>query len=595
MRQDESATQEFDRARRLVRMHVARVLPVLSASEQITFIKRTDEKHFEMALSVSSLHAGDPVLAEQSAGWLLNSKSVVQASLAERALLARDSDNPQLQLQIGELFDLRGELAALCMLVPKEGEEAAHQARLAELTRQERELARKVNLAAGRPAQDDPWVETVAVRKAIASDAVLVEIARFRPHRFESKRGEIHWEPARYVAWVIPPHGSGDVRIIDLGEASEIDEAVVMARAAIEQSVSRIRRPEDDERAAEQLAMAPLASLSKLVLGPLLPALDDAREVVLCPDSQLWLAPWGALPVKEGQYAIERWRLGYVTSGRDLVRAELRGSVPKQRDATPPRIFADPDYDLDSKGREEALREVRQAEAKEMPIPPAAPRSENGLSRVVRLPGTAEEARLIAPSLQLLTQVAPVLYSGRHALEEALKTDRSPRMLVLSTHGYYLPEHEVTEHEGTDNHPMENPLLRCGLLLAGCNQPTQGAAVDDGVVTGMEIVGCDLRGTEMVVLSACQTGLGQVHNGQGVAGLRQAFQLAGVRAVVSTLWRIPDAETAVLMSDFFREMASGQSKTEALRSAQVAQIRARREVSRAAHPFYWAAFTITGN
>jgi CHAT domain-containing protein len=359
------------------------------------------------------------------------------------------------------------------------------------------------------------------------------------------------------------------------------------------------------EARAEQTFRRRLEVLAQLILRPLAEHIDRAEQWIISPDASLWMVPWAALPLANGRYAIEKHQISYVVSGRDLV---FQGAgAPRSPKVKPsaPLLMADPDFDD---------MEIPRPQRGEVFLTRGLP-SGHKLPRFARLPGTAAEAKAIAPLLERYAAFKPAVHIGKQALESVFKVARGPRVVVLSTHGFFLEDQEdaappaggglerglklVSVNKADPNDKavkvFENPLLRCGLALAGANQrdkATEGA--DDGILTGLEIVGTDLRGTELVVLSACETGLGQVRNGEGVAGLRQAFQLAGAQSVVATLWQIPDKETTALMTAFFENLAAKKGKAEALRLAQLKIIKERRAKHKAAHPFYWAAFTLTG-
>jgi len=201
------------------------------------------------------------------------------------------------------------------------------------------------------------------------------------------------------------------------------------------------------------------------------------------------------------------------------------------------------------------------------------------------LPATAIEGETIAkllPNSRLFTQA--------QATETVVKTSSNPRILHLATHGFFLKPAPTTQaKDGSRNLPNENPLLRSGLAFSGFNMRQSGG--DDGVLTALEITGMDLRGTQLVVLSACETGLGDVQSGEGVYGLRRAFTLAGAQSQVMTLWRVDDEATKDLMVNYYQRLARGEGRGEALRQAQLAMLKSLKH----AHPKYWSGMIPAGD
>jgi CHAT domain-containing protein len=355
--------------------------------------------------------------------------------------------------------------------------------------------------------------------------------------------------------------------------------------------------PAPQEKAEEQKFQAASATVADKILVPLMPKVRSSKNWIVSPDSSLWAITWAALWIRDnqspryGHYLLEsRILVDYVVTSRDLIR------TPFNVRTTAPLIMANPDYDLgatEAHSLSSGFAERRAPDAMGDPVRAVTP-----LKDVVPLPETETEAKEVAKSLKrLYPGIEPQLLLGKYALAARFKSVHNPKVVYLSTHGFFFPlkgADEGTYQLGSDL--LENPLLRCGLAMASCNHGRPPGATDDsGWLTGTEIVGTDLRGTDLVVLSACETGLGDVWAGQSAAGLRQAFELAGAKSVVASLWSVPSAATADLMAGFMDGLASRKPKGQALADSELTQLHQRLEKRGTSHPFYWGGFTLTGD
>jgi CHAT domain-containing protein/Tfp pilus assembly protein PilF len=546
------AVEQMHQARQGLRLHANRVLAGQSEEQQLNFLEKKDRRWLNLALSLGLRRPDLARAVNRSAEWVLNSKALTPRVLAQRALTLRLAESGDVSGEkrrlARELLDVRGKLAAHAVRRLRSPEEAARaRADNDRLIAREQDLSHRLGLALGVPALKSAWVALAQVQQALPADAVLLELARFEPvPRFAEAGNDWGKAPARYAAWVIPARGA--TRLVDLGEAQRIDEAIDGFLKEMERAQELARQPGglQGERDEERRARQKLQVLGGLLLKPLAKELLSSSRWIISPDSKLWLFPWGALPVGTG-YAVEKHTISYLVSGRDLVDSKVRGET------TAAVLFGAIDY-----GKPEHLFEK------------------------LRLSGP--EILSIHQSMEKFLADKPILLRGREANREAFRNLHRPQMLVFSTHAYFRDPAKW----GVDH----NPLRNCGLALAQANTSPEG------VVLGQQILMTDLRGTELVVLSACETALGKVRQGEGPVSLQAAFLLAGARTVVGTLWEVPDDSTALVTTGFFKELArtgKEKDKARALQQAQQKVIEDRRELYAAAHPFFWAGIALTGD
>jgi len=454
------------------------------------------------------------------------------------------------------------------------------------------------------------------ILRQIPADTALVDFAEY--DRFDYAAQTNEWKEARYAVYLGFPLAKASTNLVvervDLGEAAPINEAVeqignLMATGQI----------------APKRLQPVLQRLGDLVYAPLAKHLTNVSHLIICPDGQLSRVPFEML-LHEGKYLVETKTISYVTSGREVVRLASGQSSPKAKvQSSKSLVMGDPDFDLDLGSNEshKPLTSKSEIENPKSKIDPSLltsaattylSRSVRGL-KFDRLPSAAEEARSIANLLGADAE----LRLGKEAREADLKAVVSPRVLHLATHGFFLSDQEFKytnalrnlllagtmnvaaswpRNSGTrwnaslPENDWENPLVRCGIALAGANRALQmtNAVAEDGLLTGLEASLLNLQGTELVILSACDSGTGDIKIGEGVMSLRRAFRIAGAETVLASHWKVSDRATSQLMTEFMRRWSSGQPRAQAWREAQLALLRSK-DFS---NPYFWAAFTLTG-
>ena len=583
---------------------IGQIFSIGSDNQRMSFLKSI-QWNFNLFLSLVFNYFPDSTMAVSSALELvLRRKAIAAEALATQRDAVLGGKYPDLKPKLHELTTLRMQIAQKTLAGTGPEGLSTHQQLLAEWNTQKEKL--ETELARQVPELNLEQKLHAASRQAIAlalpEGATLIEFVRFNVFDFKAvpAHGESQWKPARYLAFVLPAGEPNNVQMIDLGEAEPIDRMITTFRAAITgEDESRGRR--DLGALLSQPVDGPNisngASLRAALFDPLLPAIGNRKRLLLAPDGDVTRLPFEVLPTDDGRRLIDDYQISYLGTGRDV----LRFGAASSGQPAEPLVAADPDFDLNGgQAQAQSVSETVSAASRGR----ASPDMDCSHLHFARLPGTQVEGKQIAQMLNVQPWLADM------ALEARLKACRSPRILHLATHGFFLADQrrdpnkefrglgatgwQTGDSFGRMSGPgMENPLLRSGLALAGANtwlkHGNPPAEAEDGILTAEDVTGLDLLATELVVLSACETGLGEVRTGEGVFGLRRAFVLAGAKTLVMSLWKVPDAQTRELMEDFYRRILSGQPRAEALREAQLAM------KAKCPDPFYWGAFICQGD
>lgn len=414
-----------------------------------------------------------------------------------------------------------------------------------------------------------------AVLKHLPVNCALIEFGWFDYRKAALERLHISTVSER-LALFLPSSGRYFIYFLCDGEITPhyFEEPESVINELIYATRKKITRTDSDGTPAPLDVDAELSELYELLIKPFEDKLRNINHLYIAPEGELFKLPFELLRNKNGKTLANANRsISYVSSGRDLVRAALWGvPIAKYTDAV---ILADPKYDLTghTKVRTDERGPVLKHSRELFKLEPFTP-----------LTYGKSEADSI---FRILNEKADKRYgvaAKKNTLQEiTASSGKSPDIIHISSHGFSFEKQMIIHnalksmHESEFVHSgAEDPLLRCGLAFAGVNNwlktdmsyPLE--EYGDGIMTAKDVLGLDLCGTDLLVLSACQTGLGEIKNAEGIKSLRRSFELAGIHTVLCTLWSVEELSCALLMNEFYANLLEkGMDKLEALINAKL--------------------------
>ena len=516
-------------------------------------------------------------------GLLLKSTSSMKAAVL-------NSGDTMLVNKINTWMDLNRQIARLYSIEknrryqdPEELEEIA--------TTIERQLVRgSQEFSDYKNMQNTNWED---VQKKLGSNEAAIEFISFNYFNKE-------WTDSTLYCALIVKSDSPRPEMIPLFEEKQLENYFHNTRAA--KDVNMIKKLYGEKRGIEKFdnysSVSYADSLYSLIWKPFDSLLKDIETVFYSPSGLLHTISFAAVPYNDSLLLSDKYNMVYLSSTANLVNPKSSNIDFKSANVT---LYGGLKYDIEGK---EMLAYSEQYHSTRADDLYANSRSFH-LSDSDRsgswdwLKGTLDESYIINDLLNGYGISTTLLQyeEGNEESFKALAGRDSPDIIHLATHGFFFPDPEI---EKPDNNTFiaeeknifktsDNPLIRSGLILSGANLAWSGEeipeGVDDGILTAYEVSGMDLFNTSLVVLSACETGLGDIKGSEGVYGLQRSFKMAGVDYLIMSLWQVPDKETAEFMIFFYAKLVETKNVREAFAQTQKAM---RNEYD----PYYWAAFVL---
>ncbi|MCX6153794.1 MAG: CHAT domain-containing protein [Candidatus Kapabacteria bacterium] len=546
------ADDNFRKALDLNLKLVKQFFPFLSEDEKEDYIDKVKLRYGMFASYILDRVKESPKITCDLYNFTLAFRSILLNSSSEIRRKIESTNNNELITIFDDWKHKRQQLCRLYMM--SKSELSASNNDIEELEKAVKEIEKK--LSSGTNGESGDFFSTPKwqdIQGKLAEDEVAIEIIRFEAFRKGNK------DQYFYIALILTKETKDAPTLLVLDAAEQFESV------SINNYLSAIKRKVDDNSSY-------LDYWSKIE-----EKIPNKKTIYIAVDGVYHRISMNTLHSMNGKYLLDSKKINLVLSTADILKRQEKSSTKTETAV----LLGAP-----------AFASSKSTNSKERNIGSASILKELKSLKIEDLPGAKKEIDDLG-KLMTENKIIVSSFTGAEATKSNLLKTSKANILHIATHGFFLSDNKA-ENSGRKGGqiylPKTNPMIKSGLLLAGSKDAITNSSIDNsennGILTSYEVMNSDFHNTDLVVLSACETGLGEIKNGEGVYGLTRAFYISGAKSLLMSLWNVNDQTTQELMFEFYKGYLGGKSKIEALREAQL------KIKEKYPNPYYWGAFVL---